>query len=151
PAWRAWAVFRAGPARRVKPATLILHGDRDRLVALRSSRRLLAHSGPAPADAALVAALEGRLSDRLRGGRGGGRRAGGRAGGAGGRGGRGPPLQGPGQPPRPARRRRGVGRPGRAGSDTTEPTSPVRGGGDPCGSAWIWTSCATSGPTSSPC
>src|SRR5262245_46162726 len=38
PAWRAWAVFRAGPARRVKPATLILHGESDRLVPLRYSR-----------------------------------------------------------------------------------------------------------------
>jgi hypothetical protein len=65
PAWRAWALLRVGRARRVKPATVVLHGGRDRVIFPRYSRRLLANSPPTPMDAGLVASLERRLAVRL--------------------------------------------------------------------------------------
>jgi hypothetical protein len=65
PAWRVWTLFRFGPACRVKPATAILHGDRDRLVLLSDSRRLLTQSPPPTAAAGLVATLEEGLAARL--------------------------------------------------------------------------------------
>ncbi len=67
PAWRAWWVLRFGQVRRVKPATVIVHGDRDRTVFPRASRRLLANSRPAEKDAGLVAAVEDGLRERLGG------------------------------------------------------------------------------------
>jgi pimeloyl-ACP methyl ester carboxylesterase len=67
PAWRAWCLLRFGQARRVKVATVVVHGDRDRTVFPRYSRRLLANSRPARADAVLVAAVERRLRERLGG------------------------------------------------------------------------------------
>lgn len=67
PAWRAWWMLRFGRARRVKPATVIVHGDRDRTVFPRASRRLLVNSRPASAQAGLVAAVEDGLRERLGG------------------------------------------------------------------------------------
>jgi hypothetical protein len=64
PAWRAWTLLRVGRSRTVKPATIILHGDADRLIFPRYSR-LLAKSLPSPKDAAFVACLERKLASRL--------------------------------------------------------------------------------------
>jgi pimeloyl-ACP methyl ester carboxylesterase len=66
PAWRVKGLFRFGGAVRVKPATVIIHGDRDSLVALEDSRRLLRDSpgvlGPAlRLGAARDCRTEGRL------------------------------------------------------------------------------------------
>jgi hypothetical protein len=63
PTWRVKGFFRLGGALRVKPATVLIHGEHDHLVALEDSRRLLRNSPPrGRGGAALVAALEGRLA-----------------------------------------------------------------------------------------
>ncbi len=69
PAWRAWWLLRFGQARTVKAATVIVHGDTDRTIFPRYSRRLLANSRRGEATAGLVASVERRLTERL-GGRG---------------------------------------------------------------------------------
>lgn len=65
PAWKVWALLRVGRVRRVKPATIVLHGRRDRVIFPRYSRRLLANSRPGPEERPLVAILEQRLACRL--------------------------------------------------------------------------------------
>ena len=67
PAWRAWWLLRFGEASSVKPATVIVHGDRDRTVFPRYSRWLLANSRPGDEDAGLVASVERGLKERLGG------------------------------------------------------------------------------------
>jgi hypothetical protein len=67
PAWKACHVLRFGRARRVKPATVVLHGDEDRTVFPRYSRRLLASSRPEALDEGLVASVERGLCERLGG------------------------------------------------------------------------------------
>jgi hypothetical protein len=65
PAWRVW-LFRFGDAVSVKPATVIVHGDRDWLVSPRSSRQLLEGSpSTGSREQALVARLQQRLCERL--------------------------------------------------------------------------------------
>jgi hypothetical protein len=65
PAWRVW-LFRFGDAGSVKPATVIVHGDRDWLVSPRSSKQLLEGSVPQGSrETALVARLQQRLCERL--------------------------------------------------------------------------------------
>ncbi len=66
PAWRAWMLLRIGCARTVKPATVIIHGEADRTVFPRYSRRLLRNSVPLPGAAAPVFALEKLLGERLK-------------------------------------------------------------------------------------
>jgi hypothetical protein len=53
PAWKAWPCLHFGRARTVKPATVILHGERDRLIPPAYSRQLLA-SGPQHPAAGLI-------------------------------------------------------------------------------------------------
>jgi hypothetical protein len=65
PAWRAWYALRFGAARRVRAKVVIVHGDRDRTVFPRSSRRLLANSRPTEPDAGLIASIERQLEERL--------------------------------------------------------------------------------------
>jgi predicted alpha/beta hydrolase family esterase len=65
PAWRVWALLRVGRVRQVKPATIVLHGRRDRVIFPRYSRRLLTNSVPDPEAARLVASVEDRLAGRL--------------------------------------------------------------------------------------
>jgi pimeloyl-ACP methyl ester carboxylesterase len=67
PAWKAWHVLHFGLARRVKPATVVLHGEEDRTVFPRYSRELLETSRPDAQGAALVAVLEEKLRERLGG------------------------------------------------------------------------------------
>jgi hypothetical protein len=65
PAWRVW-LFRLGDAVSVRPATVVVHGDRDWLVAPRFSRQLLEASPPAGSrEQALVARIQQRLCERL--------------------------------------------------------------------------------------
>jgi hypothetical protein len=61
PTWRLWEVLWFGRARRVKAATVVVHGDRDRTVFPRYSRRLLANSRPGVWGAAKVKALAQQL------------------------------------------------------------------------------------------
>jgi pimeloyl-ACP methyl ester carboxylesterase len=65
PAWRAWYLLRCGKARRVRAATVIIQGDRDRTVFPRYSRRLLANSRASNADASGIASLEKQLAERF--------------------------------------------------------------------------------------
>jgi hypothetical protein len=67
PAWRAWFLLRFGDARRVGPATVIVHGDRDRTVFPWYSRRLVANSRPGGAECDRVESLECGLRGRLGG------------------------------------------------------------------------------------
>jgi hypothetical protein len=72
PTWRLKGFFRLGAALRVKPATVLIHGERDHLVALDDSRRLLRNSPATDRESAgLVATLEGRLAGHLQRGPGG--------------------------------------------------------------------------------
>jgi hypothetical protein len=65
PAWRIWFLLRFGETRRVKPSTVIVHGDQDRTVFPHYSRQLLVYSQPAESDADVVAAVERGLKERL--------------------------------------------------------------------------------------
>lgn len=67
PAWRAWWLLRFGVASSVGPATVIIHGDKDRTISPRYSRRLLANSRRGEDAAGLVASVEGRLAERFGG------------------------------------------------------------------------------------
>ncbi len=66
PAWRAWGLLRFGQAHRVKPATVIIQGVRDRVVFPVCSQRLLANSRPRGKGAAEVKSLERQLGEKLR-------------------------------------------------------------------------------------
>jgi hypothetical protein len=57
PAWKNW-----GPARTVKPGTVILHSKQDEVISLEDSRELLRVSG-LPESALIVVGTDHRLAD----------------------------------------------------------------------------------------
>jgi hypothetical protein len=67
PAWRAGCLLRFGQAVGVKAATVVIHGDRDRTISPRYSRRLLGDSRLRGGEAGLVASVECGLRERLSG------------------------------------------------------------------------------------
>src|SRR5262249_44931659 len=58
PGWKGWGIARFGAAHRVGATTVLVHGERDRTVFPRDSRRLLANSLPVDSEKERVARVE---------------------------------------------------------------------------------------------